>query len=438
MTTIVTRAIRFLGNLVQPPSRPSCPSCGSTLWKRHGFYHRGQRCLDRLRASVPIQRHLCLNPSCHKTWGEKLPWLSPRRWYGRDVIRKSLDLCLDCTTSWRELTEVLRGEITGTGRALRWAPWRRPKRDAAAARLAHTTPWRWVQEAARRAQASDQQVGRYTGLFSGILATDETWGWVKGVVDGVGQKVAFGIQALVDGKTRLVLHLERLRGESEAALRVGIEKLPTLGVPLARVAVWLSDGSLTYPAVLAMLNLDDRARQRSIFHLWRNVLGPIAAYGAERGSKAAEGLREAVHAVWDAATERQAVGALFALIATYGQDRISQVVVGIVRSSFRDATYHLKGAVVGLGRTSGVVEWLWRRFKRRMRLIQVFMGEDSPERFLALFELYVNFHRYQVRRERKRRYPYPGQCPLEIAGQSLEVDAAGYQVVASWLDALAI
>jgi len=130
--------------------------------------------------------------------------------------------------------------------------------------------------------------------------------------------------------------------------------------------------------------------------------------------------------------------ALFALIATYGQDRISQVVVGIVRSSFRDATYHLKGAVVGLGRTSGVVEWLWRRFKRRMRLIQVFMGEDSPERFLALFELYVNFHRYQVRRERKRRYPYPGQCPLEIAGQSLEVDAAGYQVVASWLDALAI
>jgi len=50
----------------------------------------------------------------------------------------------------------------------------------------------------------------------------------------------------------------------------------------------------------------------------------------------------------------------------------------------------------------------------------------------------VNFHRYQVRRERKRHYPYPGQCPLEIAGQSLEVDAAGYQVVASWLDALAI
>ncbi len=109
-----------------------------------------------------------------------------------------------------------------------------------------------------------------------------------------------------------------------------------------------------------------------------------------------------------------------------------------MRTTFRDATYHLKGQAPGLGRTSGVVEWLWRRFKRRMRLIPVFRGEQTPERFLSLFELYVNFHRYQVRRERKRHYPYPGKCPVEIAAKSLEVEATGYQVVATWLDALAV
>jgi transposase-like protein len=274
---IVTRAIGHLEQLVRPRRRPTCPACDSTLWKRHGFYHRGQRCLDRLRASVPIQRYRCLNPSCQRTWSEQPSWLSPRRWYGRDVVRKSLDLCLDCTTSWRELAEVLRGEITGTGRALRWAPWRQPRKDAAAARLAHTTLWRWFQAGAELAQESDSQVGRYAGLFSGILATDETWGWVKGSVEGVGQKVEFGIQALLDGKTRVGLHLERLRGESEEALRVGIERLPNLGVVLESLAVWLSDGLLTYPALLSMLGLDDRPRQRSIFHLWRNVLGPIGA-----------------------------------------------------------------------------------------------------------------------------------------------------------------
>ena len=110
----------------------------------------------------------------------------------------------------------------------------------------------------------------------------------------------------------------------------------------------------------------------------------------------------------------------------------------LVRATFREATYHLKGFVAGLGRTTGVVEWVWRRFKRRMRLLQVFMGDDGADRFLAVYELYVNFHRYQVRRERKRVYPYAGMCPLEIAGQSLTVEIEDRQLVATWLDALGI
>jgi transposase-like protein len=436
--SIVTHAIAFLTTLVLRPKRPVCPHCGSDLWKKHGFYPRGQRCLDVLRLKVPIQRYKCLNRRCGKTWADMPPWLSPRRWYGRDVIRKALDLYLDCTTSWRELAALLHGEITHSGRALRWAPWRRPKKGAHRVRLAHTTPWRWFQEAATRAQAQESVAGRYRGLFAGILATDESWGWVKGTVDGIGQKVGFGIQALMDGATRVVLSLRRLPDLSEEALRAGVERLPELGVGLDELKVWLSDGLRTYDAVLDMLSLGRLARQRSVFQLWRNVLGDIKAYGSLKGEEAGDDLKEAVRAVWGAQTEREAVVGLYALVEHYGDDPLAQGVVRLVRATFREATYHLKGIVAGLGRTTGVVEWVWRRFKRRMRLMQVFMGDDGPERFLAVYELYVNFHCYQVRRERKRRYPYAGMCPLEIAGESLAVEVEDRWLVATWLDALGI
>ncbi len=190
--SIVTYAVAFLISLLQGPGRQRGPHCGSSLWKKHGFYRRGQRCLDVLRLHVPIQRYKCLNRRCGKTWADKPAWLYPGRWYGCDVIRKALDLCLDCTTSWRELAEILHAEITGGGRALRWAPWRRPKKGVHKVRLGHTTPWRWFQAAAARAQAQESLAGRYAGLFTGILATDESlrqaqgrpWGWVKGAGRG--------------------------------------------------------------------------------------------------------------------------------------------------------------------------------------------------------------------------------------------------------------
>ena len=179
-------------------------------------------------------------------------------------------------------------------------------------------------------------------------------------------------------------------------MRAGIERLPAVGVPLEAITTWLSDGSRTYPAVLAMLNPGGLPRQRSIIHLWRNVLGAITAYGA-----------------------------LFILVETYGHDPLARPIVDLVRATFPEATYHLKDSTRELSRTTEVVEWLWRRFKRRMRLIQVFMSDESPDRFVALFELYVNFHRYQIRRECKRHYPYPGMCPLEIAGQFSSVRPYG-------------
>lgn len=357
----ITRALTFLRGLVQRPHRPVCPHCGSTLWKRHGFYQRGRRCLDALDLAYPIQRYRCLHPSCGKTWAEQPPWLVPRRWYGRDVIRMSLDLCLDGTTSWREAQRLVHGVLTGAGRGVTWAPWRPPKAGADQVKLAHTTLWRWLQEAARRAATPETVHDRYRGLVSGVLATDESWGWVKGVVNGVGQKVGFGVQGFVDGLSRLVLGLRRLPGASEEALRTGVEQLVARGIDLAALRVWLSDGLQTCAALLEMLNLHHLPRQRSIFHLWRNLKAGLGASAAARGDAAVATLRSAIRAVWDAPSERAAVVALVALGQQYRGDPLAEPVVRVVRTTFREATRHLHGLVAGLPRTTGVVEWVWRR-----------------------------------------------------------------------------
>ena len=434
--SIVSRAVGFLKGLLKPPSRPVCPRCGSTIWKRHGFYGRGRRCLDKLDPNVGIQRYRC--QVCGKTWSDKPAWLAPRKWYGRDVIRLSLDLSLDTTTSWRELASVVHGILTGAGRALRWAPWRRRKKGSKGINLVHTTVWRWFQEAGQRAGEEGSQAERYQGLFSGVLATDESWGWVKGILKGVGRKVGFGVQALVDGKTRLVLRLRRLANETEEGLREGVEQLVRLGIELELIRAWLSDGLQTYEAILEMLGLGRVPRQRSVFHLWRNLAGGLRAYGEARGEEAADRLRDTIRGVWEAESERAAVVALVALVREYGADPVAGKLVRLVRSTFKEATFHLKGMVEGLARTSGVVEWVWRRYKRRLHLLQCFMSDDGADNFLRLYELYLNFHRYQTRKERKRGYPYPGKCPLEIAGAEIEVEVDGQRVAASWMDALGI
>jgi hypothetical protein len=298
--------------------------------------------------------------------------------------------------------------------------------------------WRWFRQAARNAEQEEVRRGRYEGLFSGVLATDESWGWVKGLVEGVGRKVGFGVQGLVDGQNRIVYRLGRLQGESEEALRAGLEGLAQRGVNLREMRAWLSDGLVTYLAVLDMLGLALVPRQRSIFHLWRNLAGELKAYREAKGPEAAQGLRQAIRGVWDAQSERQAVVGLMRLVEQYGQDPLASKSVWLVHTTFKQATLHLKGIVPGLARTSGVAEWVWRFYKRRMGLVQCFMSDRGVDHFLALYELYLNFHCYQVRKERQRRYPYPGHCPLQIGGADIELEVEGRRLVVTWMDALAI
>ena len=45
----------------------------------------------------------------------------------------------------------------------------------------------------------------------------------------------------------------------------------------------------------------------------------------------------------------------------------------------------------------GVAERVWRFYRRRLRLLQCFMREGGADSFLDLYELYLNFHGYQIR-----------------------------------------
>jgi hypothetical protein len=110
-------------------------------------------------------------------------------------------------------------------------------------------------------------------------------------------------------------------------------------------------------------------------------------------------------AVGDAPTDRRAVRAVVAVVPASGRDPRARSLGGRVRATLSEATDHRKGAAPALARTSGVGAWLGRRFTRRMRLLQVFLGAAGPDRFGALFALSVTFPRDPLRRERKRPDP---------------------------------
>ncbi len=189
----------------------------------------------------------------------------------------------------------------------------------------------------------------------------------------------------------------------------------------------------TDPALLETLTLPALPRQPSLFQLWRNLKAGLAASAA-----AVARLRAVIRAVWDAPSERATVVALVMLARQDHADPLARPLEEFIRTTFQEATLHRKALVAGLPRTTGVVEGVWRRSKRRIGLMQCLMSEAGADHVLVLDELSMNFHRSRVRRERKRRYPDAGQCPLEIAGARVDGEVGGRRLVTSWLDALAI
>ena len=403
---------------------------------------------DRDLGGAKPARHQ--NYWCHDC---KQPYYVPNpkrekgKWYARQVYRKGLDMYFHIGGSWRKVAEWIRSEINvGSERSVTWNPlnwrvWRRKsKRSAPFVRLSHTTLWRIAQLAGGRARAMRGKYGE--AKSSGILGCDETGILIRGM--------SVGLQVFVDGASRLVWRLRRLSSTSadQASLQLALESLADeVGLRLEDIKVWLSDGASAYDGVIGMV-LWWVVKKRCVFHLLRNAWSMLEGYRAKLvrqgqgelglSREEAEALAKVavravmgtVRRIWLAPNEREA----FLGIAEWHRrwagvpdlDRLGR----LIEKTFHEATLHLKGIVPELGRTSNVCEWIFRWYKWRYGQLVEFMSPSGSDNFNALWEMHYNFQRYQVRRERKRRYPYGGKCPLELS----EVDVG----MVSWLDAVRI
>ena len=421
--SLIADAKAFIDPLLHPRDERVCPRCGLTWTKKNGTRGRNPRDLGGIR-HLRIQRHWCY--TCTSSYSEEVAGIAPHHWYTRRVQRKFLDMYTTMGGSLRRCASWITAEITSRGRTFIWdtlarAPWwgHAPEPEPEI-ELSHTTGWRWVQQVGaswRRREKAYADVPQ-----SGAVASDATyvrvrgiWRAVLGVVDGI-KRTTFGLFPLATE-------------ESDAEIERAFNLAERAGLNLEQIKVFASDGAAGFREFLARCLYWAR-HQRCVFHLWRNVLPLITRYAAVAGDQWAEGLKKCVACVWNATTRAEAEIMLNLLVAVYGAEPIAQEAVRLVQETFEQAMIHLVAGLPQAGRTSCVCEWVWRYYKERVRQMGGFMSPDGCDHFNAIWEVALNFRRYQRRKERLRHYKYPGLCPLEVAGVMVQG--------VTWLDALAV
>lgn len=162
----------------------------------------------------------------------------------------------------------------------------------------------------------------------------------------------------------------------------------------------------------------------------RRELGWSQAEAEAIAEVAVKAVMGPVRRIWLASTER---AAYLGLVEWHRRWAMIPALAGLnrlIEETFSEVTQHLKGTVVGLPRTNNVRELAFRRYKWRYQQLQAFMSGPGADNFDELWGLHYNFERYQVRRDRQRRYPYGGKCPLELAGVQVGL--------VSWLDVVQV
>lgn len=422
--SLIADAKAFVDKLLRPPDDPRrCPRCWLTLTKKNGGRQRSPRDLGGIR-SVRIQRHWCY--TCQRGYDEELRDIAPHHWYTRRVQRKFLDMYTTIGGSLRRCASWITAEISGRGRTYGWdlvarAPWwgRAPEPEPEI-ELSPTTGWRWLQQSGASWRKREQAYAEVPQ--SGAVASDATYVRIRGVWTA--------ILGVVDGITRTTFGLFPLTtDESDEEIERAFDLAAKAGLILEQIKVFASDGAPGFREFLARCLYGVR-HQRCVFHLWRNVLPIITRYAAVAGDEWAEGLKMCIACVWNATTKAEAAVMLKLLVGVYGAEPIAQEAVHLVEKTFEQAMTHLSAGLAGVGRTSCVCEWVWRYYKERVRQMGGFMSTDGCDNFNAIWEVALNFRRYQRRKERLRQYKYPGLCPLEVAGVMVQG--------VTWLDALAV
>ncbi len=420
---IIQQAKEFVQRLLHPNDPRRCPDCGKTMTKKNGTYGATLRDLGG-QGAVPERRQRRWCHLCRKPYYVEDPRRAKYARYTRQVQRKGLDMYFHLGSSLRRTTDFLRSEINGTGRALIWNPLARSQPEPAPpVKLSHTTLWRWEQHAGKQAQ-KHQRAKLWQGVlhFSGALVADGTGIVIRGV--------RVPVHLISDAVSRVVLRFQRLREESELAVRGQFRAaLKTWGLKGAAVKVLVSDRASWYQAAIAEL-LRQARQQYSLLHLWRNVLPAIRAYQARVGKERAKQFRAGLKAVWGASNLAAAQELLAALKDRWGTISELKEVWPVVEETLSQAMTHTLGLVTGIERSNTVAERFFGRYKQRLRPMGGFMSKEGCNNFNALWMVYFNFEPYQVRKERKKRYCHPGCCPLEIGA----VDTQGL----NWLDVVGI
>ena len=420
--SIIESAREFVKKLLRAPDARRCPYCHQRMTKRNGSHTATVRDVGGMHTER-VQRYWC--HLCRCTYSVPSPCRAARARYSRQVQRKALDLYFHVGASLRATAEWLRSEINqGTERTVIWNPLLRLKPPPEeVARLHHTSVWRWEQDAAQRVQAQAQAGSlRHLIRFSGAMVADATGVHIRGV--------ATPLHLIADAVTRVGLAVRRLRTENERTIAAQFRLvLAWWGLQAEEVRVLTSDGAPYYHYVLERV-LRWAKQQRSLFHLWRNITPQLQAFGQHAADETMQMLTDMIHAVWDAPSLPEAQQAFSVLRKLWSHVPALQPVLQIMAQSLAEALLYTTHVVDGMGRTSNVAERFFRRYKQRIRRMGSFMSAGGCDAFNSLWQVYINWQPYQLRREQKRRYQHPGLCPLQVAGS----DVQGL----TWLDAVGI
>ncbi len=419
---IIQQALNFVQRLLNPDDPRRCRHCGYRMTKKNG--------------TRPIKTNIDLDgphPQRHQNWwcygckrGYYVADPNRAKWarYRRPVQRKSLDMYLYLEVSLRKVAVWIRSDINGEERALIWDPGRRVSPEGKEkAELHHTTIWRWKEKLGRKALTKEFK-GAWQRLlgFSGGLVADSTRISVRGVKESV--------HVICDGVSGVVMRFQRLTEETEPVIRGQFRALlARWGLKVEQVKVLVSDGAAVYGKVVNRF-LQQARWQRSLFHLWRNVLPDILCWGEEAGEEAQKEFIAGLREVWGAEDLEDGQEKLKRFEGRWGGEAVPESVWGLVRSTLKAALVHTAGVVEGVGRTSNVAERFFRKYKGRVKRMGCFGSAAGCDHFNAAWEVYINFESHQLRKERKKKYRHPGLCPLQAGGVSLEG--------MTWLDALEV
>lgn len=386
-----------------------CPTCGGSHTNCWGSYERHPWTLAG-HQEVSVSRHMCYD--CKRTYSEQSALLVRRSWYGRSVHRCAVDHWQHGGSSLRRTAEWLRSWM---GRQERWLLWH-PLVEEPDERcpLSASTVHRWLDQAGQQAQASVagqlQDIGQ-----AQVLGTDGLWAKLKGKAQRVVLLVADSVSGLLYPPE--VTEDE----ESERSWQQLFAQAQQAGLVLKTMRGVTSDGAQGLLAYLRR-HLAWVQQQRCVWHLWRNLGGPLSqaasqaaanhsGEGAEQARKQARAeLTALIHKVIDATSYAQAEAALAALQG----HPLGTAIASILNEHFDRVLVHLLDYYQGLQRVTP--EWYWRDFRLRLSRGRNHRSDQRLERAALLWAIYHNFEPAQARSERKRHYRYPGQSALQVAG----------------------